>query len=387
MSEVIWFSSDEAGAPVLTTTSSGSVGTAGAVIGVLDACLINGFNAKSVTSIVVASGVATVTVSAHGYKLGRKVLHAGATSLTGVNGVKKILSTTSNTYTFDATGVADGSATGTITAKRAPLGWVKTFGDSTHAVYSRTDLAASSQVLAINDSDANLCRVWGAASASDISTYVGKFPTDAQNSGGDYWTKRGSGAGTALPWVLVGDGLSFYFFPAVVGSPAVPAGFGDLVSYRAGDLYKSFLGSARLESASYFLGGLAQSASAGVPLGFGFICRDTTGIGNSTPMANMTRGFSYSGGATQPIYPSIVDNGLVIEDRMLVLEANALMPAPIRGHYPGIAEPIARISAAAHGTLISGVEGSDRTYLVQYIQAANNTATGGVLIDITGPWQ
>ena len=48
-----YFESTDAGAPTLNNA-------VGSMIAVLDACLITGYNSKSVASITVASGVATV---------------------------------------------------------------------------------------------------------------------------------------------------------------------------------------------------------------------------------------------------------------------------------------------------------------------------------------
>ena len=116
--EVIWFDSAETGAPTLNNA-------AGSLIAVLDACLLNGFNLKSIT-INVAGGVATATCNGHGFSTatGKLVSIAGATP-NELNGLKQIASATSNTFTFPAPGVPDGAATGAITAKRAPLGWTK----------------------------------------------------------------------------------------------------------------------------------------------------------------------------------------------------------------------------------------------------------------------
>ena len=54
----IYYTSDEPGAPTLNNDN-------GSLISVLDAVLINGFGLKSVTSITVAGGLATVTCAGH----------------------------------------------------------------------------------------------------------------------------------------------------------------------------------------------------------------------------------------------------------------------------------------------------------------------------------
>jgi hypothetical protein len=71
----------------------------------------------TLTSVVVASNVATATKVAHGYSVGEQIYISGA-NLAYVNGLKTIASVpTADTFTFTATG-ADATATGTIVASR-----------------------------------------------------------------------------------------------------------------------------------------------------------------------------------------------------------------------------------------------------------------------------
>ena len=96
---VKFFSSTQAGAPVLN-------GTAGALKALLDACLVDGFGLKSVVSLVVASGVATITVTGgHGFLPDGVMLVAGAATA-ALNGEQKVTAIGTNTASF-ATAVAD----------------------------------------------------------------------------------------------------------------------------------------------------------------------------------------------------------------------------------------------------------------------------------------
>jgi hypothetical protein len=110
------------GAPVLS-------GTAGALINVLDACLVDGFGVSAVASLVVAGEVATATMSGgHSGEVGSVMTVAGATP-SGLNGEQKVLSVGggNTTLTFDATGIADQTATGSITIKMSGAGWGRRF--------------------------------------------------------------------------------------------------------------------------------------------------------------------------------------------------------------------------------------------------------------------
>ncbi|MGG4056531.1 hypothetical protein ABEW79_33415, partial [Delftia tsuruhatensis] len=87
------FDSTQAGAPVLS-------GTAGALATVLKVCLVDGFGASAVVSLVVTAGIAKATFAAsHPYRVGSVSRIAGATPST-LNGDKTILSVTSNSVTF-----------------------------------------------------------------------------------------------------------------------------------------------------------------------------------------------------------------------------------------------------------------------------------------------
>ena len=113
---VYTFDSSMTGAPVLS-------GTAGALRAVLKACMVDGFGAGAVATLTVAAGIATAAFAgAHPYRVGTIAQFGGATPA-GLNGQKRILSTTASAITFDATGIADGAATGTITHKVAAAGW------------------------------------------------------------------------------------------------------------------------------------------------------------------------------------------------------------------------------------------------------------------------
>ena len=105
-------------------TLSGQVGS---LIALLDSC-ITGFGSVTLTSpkLVVASNVATATVSGgHHFVMqgatGPVITIAGA-SPSSLNGDWRIASVpNSTTFTFNTVGIADQTATGTITAQIAAM--------------------------------------------------------------------------------------------------------------------------------------------------------------------------------------------------------------------------------------------------------------------------
>lgn len=115
MSDIVkYYHSELPGAPVLS-------GTAGAMAAVLDACLVNGWGLLTAQSATVSGGVCTLTFAVgHAFEPLTVALVAGA-GVAAINGEQRVTGTTTNTISFAAPGVPDGSVSGTITAKVAPF--------------------------------------------------------------------------------------------------------------------------------------------------------------------------------------------------------------------------------------------------------------------------
>ena len=113
---------------------------------------MTGFNSKNVSSITVSGNVATVTTStAHGYNQNECIRIEGANESI-LNDDFFIASVASDTvFTFSLTS-ADFTATGTITAKIAPLGWERVYTGTNKSVYRSLDPAATRLYLRIDDS-------------------------------------------------------------------------------------------------------------------------------------------------------------------------------------------------------------------------------------------
>lgn len=386
---VLYFNSEEVGAPVLNNA-------AGSLIGVLDACLINGFNSKNVTGIVVASNVATATASAHGYEVGKVVEIAGATP-SGLNGRQRVTSVTANTFTFATTGISDQTATGTITAKRPGLGWTKQYSGTNKAMYKRSAVGATAMMLRVEDTNAapaaaDYARMVMVESATDVDTYTNPTPTAAFLSGGLFLPK-GANNTTAKPWIVVGDERAFYIFTDSSNNPFSTtgclraAGFGDIVSYKAGDAYGCFIGGSTANATNQLfttdvLTSATMSTSADLQL-----ARTENGITltqTAKPVVPVTTNALF-GGTGQPAYPSPVDNGMVILKPVLLKTQNASFAHPVRGELPGVAAPLATIPTSLHKYELTGLTNFSGTLLV--VCQGNATNTGAVLMDLTGPWR
>jgi hypothetical protein len=387
--EVIWFDSAETGAPTLNNA-------AGSLIAVLDACLLNGFNLKSIT-IHVAGGVATATCNGHGFSgaPGKLLQIAGATPA-ALNGLKQPISVTANTFTFDAAGVPDGAATGAITAKRAPLGWTKAFAGSNRAAYKSSDVAATGRLLRVDDTaaapaSATDARVVMYEAMSDVDTGTGPGPTAAQLAGGAYWGK-GTNDATAKPWVVVGDGRLFYFFGPHSGASGLAAyAFGDIVSYRAADAYGCALFGSSSAIGGTSSGGTQlatpslQLSSAPANLG-SVVSRLSSQVGGAVPVAVLGVYTSSAWGSTgAPAWPSPVDNGSVLHRPLYCVESNSAFGHPIRGEMPGMLQFLAS-QPYTHKEVVTNIDGF-AGHSVLVLEIRNNSTIGRFALDLTGPWR
>lgn len=375
-----YFESTDAGAPTLNNA-------VGSMIALLDACLITGYNSKAVTSITVASGVATVVCTAHGYAntYGKAIRIAGATPV-GLNKDTQIANVSTNGFTFLCPGVADGVATGTLTAKYAPLDWTKQYSGTNKAMYKRGDVTATGCMLRIDDTAVGQsCRALMVNSATDVDTYTGPAPLAAQITDGlgQYWSK-GYNSATAAPWMLVCDGLSMYLFvsSAVANLHYIAHGFGDMIDFKPGSVMGCTIAgpAAAGSNNAYTYYGNVTSIGAWVVAG------GKNGVTTSQVLCLGTAIANYGVG-DGAVYPSDVDGGLVIAYPMLINEASST--GSRRGVLPGFAIPLATLATVLPSkTLISNIVGYPRTFLcISCAQYLGANAAFYPLIDLTGPWR
>jgi hypothetical protein len=226
--QVKWFHSTMAGAPVLS-------GQPGAMIALIDACLINGFSTRTPDSITVASGVATVALSAGNPYEKHAVIKITGASQPALNDEWRIRTAAANGLTFLCPGVPDGIVTG-ASLIRAPAGWSKPFADTNKAVYRSLHPLASGICLRIDDTHAQFPRVRGYEDMTGIDTGTNPFPTFAQVTEINYsWAKSNVATTAPRRWTLIADGLFFWFLPDWYSDTPYPAPlhrFGDFVPFN-----------------------------------------------------------------------------------------------------------------------------------------------------------
>lgn len=368
-------------------------GLAGSLIGILDACLVSGFGLQAAT-ITVASGVATLTTpSGHGFELHQVVEVAGATP-SGLNGRQRVLSRTTTAITFDATGIADGAATGSITVKLAPAGWSKVYSGTNKAAYRSNNVSGSQTFLRVDDTVGRNASVVGYETMSDVDTGEGPFPTATQLSGGGWWPKSNSASSAARAWTVVANDRTVYLHTGCgdsAGSSGSVWGFGDFSSYKVGDGFAAMLVAAgrdvsasgvRLENS---VENSQQSLNA-----FIYVPRSFAGTSGAVAALQIAESYTHSdnnsgaGFGWQTTFPNAADNGLLLSRKVLFEHGLC-----VRGVMPGAyLTPQNCHTFYSRNTLQDGSgDLAGRKLLAVKCGGPAGTASQGVMFfDVTGPW-
>lgn len=379
------------GAPVLS-------GTAGALREALKSCLVTGFGLRTAASLVVAGGVATLTLStdvANAQLVNTVVLVDGvAAPMAALNGEQRVTAASSTTLQF-ATAVADGTATGTITVKTAPAGWQSLFDGTLANVLALKPSVpeATGCVLRIDDTGTINARVRAYETMTDISSGGGVTPLESQCSGGLWWPKSGTANATARPRFMVADDRGFYLAVAPQGTDRYTLIYaGDVASLKSGDAYGfAITGNQADQTAATTVpdgccGYSHRSARTGA-----YLVRAHTAIGQAIAAQRIG---SHHNGATADVYagsagysygpyPNGPNNGLLTG-------ALELVATGIRGTLPGLLHPVQDCgNAFASGAVVDGTDAlAGRKLLALRVAPPSGSSTPGtVFIDITGPWE
>ena len=180
----------------------------GALVAILDALLVTGWGALTVTTGSVSGGVATLTfATTDAFGVGDVVLIAAA-SPAQLNGEARVVSASGSSITI-ATTAPDGPVQAGAVVKFAPAGWKIVFTDLNKRVYQPTDPRAAPWFYWVDDSNVNLARWAIYESMTDINTGAGRCPTTAQFSEARYGlVKWCDGAPTNTPYYILADSLA-----------------------------------------------------------------------------------------------------------------------------------------------------------------------------------
>lgn len=332
------------------------LGTAGALIGVLDACLVDGFGSVTLDSLVVAANVATGTVSTgHNFDMilttGPVIRIEGATPA-GLNGDWRVTVTSATQFTFATSGISDQTASGTITAKRAPAGFEKAFTDTNKAAYRSLNAAGNRLYLLIDDTGTTSATATMYEAMSDINTGV--------NPASVAWRK---GTLSPSPWGIFADDRALYLMNDAHGMF-----FGDIASVLTPDPYGT-----ALIGADYFANFNSTAES--------YLARAWAGTGGAIAMSRKSifaGVYNYLGyaGVSFPNPPDSAFHAAPI----YALDSTSA----IRGTLPGLWNPLHSAAQLLHkGGVPITVNGVARSGMVWKFYNSSYAAT----FDLTGPWR
>lgn len=326
--DVKYFHSEMPGAPAEL-----SYATAGTAIAMFDACLVNGFGLVTASSVVVENNICTMTFpSGHSFSQYVVAEVAGATP-SALNGQHRIISTTTNTASFEIT-LADQTATGTVTAKVAAAGWEKAFSGTNIGVYRSPKPSSTRLFFRVEDANANsyTYRVDGYETMTDANTGTGLFrPTHF------HFQKNISSGGTRK-WFVIANASMVYVGHLSMGdnTAAYAVGcFGDIKSRKSNDAYRGFV-RGNFSSNTSNGHGPGNSIFDANPIGTtGAYARDWTGIGSQragqfAETATATAA-SQPGNSIGAPYPNGPDYGLLLRP-LISCESDRT----VRGWAPGL---------------------------------------------------
>lgn len=387
------FKSSDQGAPSL-------YGQVGQMITFLDAVLQNGYGSVNVSSITRSGTTATVTTATpHGLSTGDSATIGGAAQADyNIDAVVTVL--TATTFTYDVANSPTTPATGTITAKRSPVGYTKVFTGTNKAVYRCNDLSSNRHYLRILDDGggtggAQEARVFAYETMTDVDTGTNVFPTAAQSTYGYLWRKSSTTDTTPKTWIVISDGKFFYLMVqhtnttlSMTNSDAnFGCSFGDVISYKPGDVWATMLtGNTSQASTSSNANGL-MAAQTSITAASSFtsslvLARNYTAVAGAQYVGLYGTGLSGTClGTTAAIsYPHAIDNGFYMAPVVITQGS----PALLRGRLPGAYECM-HGRALNNLDIIENVQGmSGRKFMCLY--GSNSSSFGNLMIDITGPW-
>lgn len=377
---VYLFKSTDSGAPTLS-------GTAGDLVNLLDKLLVDGYNSKTIT-ITRSGSTATASCSGHGFVNNHRLLIAGAAE-TEYNGEFRITWVDANTFTFTVTGTPATPATGTITAKVAPLGWSVAYTGTNKRAY-RQKAGTNQFYLRVDDTGTTSARVVAYETMSDVDTGTSPFPTNTQQAGGLYAFKSSVASATTRAWWAYSNGKWIYFLTHFNGLAVYEAfHFGDFESFVAGDAYNTIIGGATSSSSaqSQVLVSLANTTSTahaylprigvgtGASINAGLCCPaiDSNNIGQGNAVGN-----NYN-------YPSINMGGLLLA-RILVYDGdtNGALRGP-RGRISGLWNHM-HISGLLAGDTFSGAAGSSLAGRSFEVRQGGSSANALLTFETSDTW-
>lgn len=274
-------------------------------------------------------------------------------------------------------------------------GWTKPYTGTNLAVYrmAATTAPATGMYLRVDDTAAQVARIRGFQTMSDVNTGSNPFPTDAQVNGGLAIRKSVTAAATARPWVLVSDDRGFYLWVfgnqtvyGVTDSSDTVMFFGDIITNESTDGGECVLigsTSAATSGNVQTFGTIATTYNAAVGH---FIAKPFTGLGGSWPVSKIKRAPSATatstviGPAVSGAYPDPVTGGVNLF-AIEIIESNIVF----RGLMPGFWEPYGGTNVGTIGDTFNGAGSlAGQTFIL--LPVYDSATAGRIALRINGTW-
>jgi hypothetical protein len=343
-------------------SASTLAGTAGYLTSLLYAALVTGFNTQSISSITASNNVATVTTSTtHNYSTNDTINISGANE-TEFNGDFVITVTDTNKFTYSVT-TSNSAATGTLSAKVAPLGWERTYSGTNKAVFRAPSGSGNRYYLRVDDSNAQYATVCAYETMSDVDTGTNKM-------GDVYWKKSNSSDTNSRNWVVFGNTKTFYLFAQWnTGYYYMGFSFGDFTSYKSGDTYNTMLigHNASAPSYTYQNQSFTYCSWSSTYVYGHYVIRSTTGLPGQASFFKIAVPSDQMGYNALINFPSYTSSGVNLFPVYIV--DNVAGNWGLRGKMPGLFVPAE--SSAGFVTSLSRIVISNKTYIAMKMACAN----------------
>lgn len=357
-----WMHSGQLGATVLNALGSAPNGR---MLQMLDACLVDGFNIQTVSSVVINGSDIVLTFGLpHGYALKQKITVSGSDDPL-LNGSHRIISQTTDTVTLKISGVTN--TAGIVNTKVSPLGFESVIGNTKPLIrgYRSKDPTSTKTILHLDmsypagagyhsTSPARRAMVTACTGINEAGAPIGDYFAAVNNkptniNGSLFWHEARMQAKTLLvnstvplSWVIVGNGKYFYYFPSWYPSDHQLRdfyAFGDMDKLGVNDQHCCILKAGETAddaiSNVYFSfngGSISTYEDASRRTGYfiGNSSGSTSPTATSIGYAGMSANYLGSGYTPQAGYQSIN----AITASLMLVPAYAYTPAGIRARMP-----------------------------------------------------
>ena len=411
----------------------------GDLTNLLDACLVTGFNIKSIASITRIGSEAVVTITlGHGYQADQVLLISGCDQAE-YNGEHRVKSITSTTFIFDVVGTPVTPATGSsISVRTAPLGFEIAFIGTNKRVYRSTNTASSRPYLRVDNSDpasadwpstyAKSARVTMAEKMLSVDTFGtgSRAPYDNTNRNEQlngsgvtvingwyrWWQQRNyingdatadSAAATPKQWAIIGDDRGFYFhIQPCAQSLASATGFSgycftDFIPLNSKDVYTTLMCASDLSyAANYYNASMIGNLYPDIGNFFStqldysgkVLLKDYSQTGTYVRAGfcsiNSTLTQLVSGFSSHVPFPNGGNIGIEMYPVYLREELNVI----VRGKMPGLYHiPQAAYTAYPAFSVITRTDLANKKFVLLAGCANNGVNQTRVAYDLTGPWR